>query len=423
MANAQHPQDSGEQAPRAAAVAEPGRPAGEPLKSDATALARVETASPAAPVVAPAAAAKVIEGVQFTPAQVQLVKDTIAQNATDDELELFLYTCQRLRLDPFGRQIYFMKRRNNSSEDSGDSTGRAQVSIDGLRLVAERTGEYQGQTPPEWARVTMDGGSPVIEWFPVWPFTTPPQSARIGVYRRGFREPMFAVARFEAYKVTKSGGALNRMWQKMGPEQLAKCAEALALRKAFPQELSGVYTVDEMEQADNDDDDRPSRAPRQQGARRDTASARRAPAITRRVPDRAATGFPFDPRRGVPLDAKYPADHEHAGTYQVSDDLIGRAVQWTGGVIETGKIKQGKYPKDHELAGQELPPKLLDDEARKRFQILHDALIEELEERREEASAVAAVAAETPTDAPPLDDAPPVEREPTDDIGGAFDRG
>jgi phage recombination protein Bet len=186
---------------------------------------------------------RVVEGMTFTPDQVQLIKATIAKNATDDELDLFLYTCRRLRLDPFARQIYFMKRNSSGDEDSNSNdAGRAQVSIDGFRLVAERTGEYQGQTPPEWARVTHTDHGPVIDWFPVWPFDTSPHSARIGVYRKGFREPMYAVARFEAYKVTKRTGALNRMWSKMGPEQLAKCAEALALRKAFPQELSGVYT-------------------------------------------------------------------------------------------------------------------------------------------------------------------------------------
>lgn len=295
-----------------------------------------------------------IEGVEFSREQIDLIKTTIAKDATDDELQLFLWTCKRLRLDPFGRQIYFIKR--GSGDDAGGKEGRAQVSIDGFRLVAERTGEYQGQTPPEWARVSFVDGQPIIEWFPVWPFTEPPHSARVGVYRRGFREPMYGVARFDAYKVTKSGGALNRMWTKMGPEMLAKCAEALGLRKAFPQELSGVYTTDEMGQAENDDD-ASSRAPARQSSRRDpsstgTSSRSSTPAAAATPPNFTngkAIVFPYGPLkdRGVTLDAVYNASATRTrktkghpdetiacgGQFVVSDKRLQEAVEWTAGKL------------------------------------------------------------------------------------------
>src|SRR4051812_8654837 len=272
MAQAPQQDDGGTARPTVVAEKVALDPAFAQAPAPTAALVRVD---PQTVAVSPT---RTVEGVEFTRDQITLIKATIAKDATDDELDLFLYTCRRLRLDPFGRQIYFMKRRSGGDSDGGgsDAVGRAQVSIDGLRLVAERTGEYQGQTPPEWARVTLSDHGPVIEWFPVWPFKDQPHSARIGIYRRGFREPMFGVARFDAYKVTKSGGALNRMWSKMGPEQLAKCAEALGLRKAFPQELSGVYSTDEMGQADNDDDDDspPRRAPSRQQARRDDSTSK-----------------------------------------------------------------------------------------------------------------------------------------------------
>jgi phage recombination protein Bet len=335
---------------------------------------------------------RVVEGMTFTPDQVQLIKATIAKNATDDELDLFLYTCRRLRLDPFARQIYFMKRNSSGDEDSNSNdAGRAQVSIDGFRLVAERTGEYQGQTPPEWARVTHTDHGPVIDWFPVWPFDTSPHSARIGVYRKGFREPMYAVARFEAYKVTKRTGALNRMWSKMGPEQLAKCAEALALRKAFPQELSGVYTPGGMGQAENDDDESstprraPSRAPARQGARTDASTSNAAKrdaeresqrATPRRSPDRAPVLFPYNPRRGVALDAKFPAGHEHAGQYQVDDTLLTRALARLTNALDTGEIDKKE--------GDATVRVKLTDEERDRMTRLFDAIALEQEERSDE---------------------------------------
>jgi len=173
----------------------------------------------------------------FTPQQMDILKNTICKGVSHEEFEVFLMACVKTKLDPFMRQIYAVKRRGKKPDGTWGETMTIQTGIDGYRLIAERTDRYAPGQEPTY---TYDQNGKLL-------------SATAYVKKMtvdGMWHLVSASAYIDEYcQRTKEGQPMG-MWSTMPRTMLAKCAEAQALRKAFPAEMSGVYTKEEMTQAD-----------------------------------------------------------------------------------------------------------------------------------------------------------------------------
>jgi phage recombination protein Bet len=160
-----------------------------------------------------------------TPDQLDLIRRTIAKEANQDELLLYLNDCQRQRVHPLDKLLIFTKRGGKYTPVT---------SIDFLRVRAAETDEYAGSDDA------------VFKHGPIGKY---PESATVTVWRlvQGQRCAFTATARWVEYKPEGYDG----LWQKMPHTMLSKCAEALALRKGFPRQLAGLYAAEELDQAES----------------------------------------------------------------------------------------------------------------------------------------------------------------------------
>lgn len=177
----------------------------------------------------------------FTRQQIDLVKRTVAKGASDDELKLFLHIAQRTGLDPFARQIYSVKRWNS---DIGGFIMTTQVGIDGYRLIAEKTGNY---APGKDTTYVYDDEKNLV-------------SATAFIMKKVFYQwfEVSGTARYDEYVQKKKDGTPMAMWKDKPHIMLSKCAEALALRRAFPAELSGLYVEDEIPAVQHEKEETPA---------------------------------------------------------------------------------------------------------------------------------------------------------------------
>lgn len=175
---------------------------------------------------------------KLTRPQIELIKKTIAKGASDDELRLFIQVCKGANLNPFLKQVFLVPRWDSKE---GKETRAIQVSIDGLRSIAESSGAYAGNDDP-----IFDGEKEIEYGQKERKKSTVPTKATVTVYKivEGQRYPFTATSRWDEYY---PGEKMGFQWHTRPFLMLGKCAEALALRKAFPKLLSGMYSQEELE--------------------------------------------------------------------------------------------------------------------------------------------------------------------------------
>lgn len=176
----------------------------------------------------------------FDQLQVKALVQLGVKDATPADLAIFFHQCARTGLDPFARQVYLIGRKTKVN-DQWVTKQTIQTGIDGFRLIARRAVDRRKESLSYADTLWCDSDG---EWKDVWLSSEPPAAAKVTVFRNGQQFP--AIALMSEYKQTTSAGAPTKMWKEKPVLMLEKCAEALALRKAFPQDLSGLYTVDEM---------------------------------------------------------------------------------------------------------------------------------------------------------------------------------
>lgn len=195
--------------------------------------------------------------VAFSDKDMALIRRTVAKDCNDDEFNLFAHMCKHLELDPLRRQIYAFV----FSKDKPDKRNMSIViAIDGFRSIADRTGNYR-----------PDENEPKLEFDgalkgPTNPHGIVKATVRVWKYSHGEWHPITGIAYWEEFAPVKEiwaydEGANKRQptgryeldssgqWVKMGRHQIAKCAEAQAIRRGWPDNFANVYEHAEVDRA------------------------------------------------------------------------------------------------------------------------------------------------------------------------------
>jgi phage recombination protein Bet len=181
----------------------------------------------------------------------EVLRQQFAPEASDTDLAYFAQVARHLDVDPWAGHICLIPY-----SEGGTKVHRPQLTVAGRRFIAQRTGRLRGIVGPEWCgprRFDRDGGRLPLEWLEVWDGDGPPYAARCLVIVDGWDRPANGTAKWSEFAqmtTDRRTGEVRpaRSWERMPGHMLGKCAESLALRRAFSEVQAAVAYV-------GDDDD------------------------------------------------------------------------------------------------------------------------------------------------------------------------
>lgn len=167
---------------------------------------------------------------KFTADGIELIRKTVAIGATDLELQMLLYLAQAYKLDPFLKEIIFIKRKVwNDYKKAYNEVPSYLVPRDGHLAIAHRGGQFDGMETValhDKEKGTLMG-------------------AKCTVYNKSMAHPITVSVLFSEYCVKGKDGKAQALWATKPETMIKKVAEAQALRKAF--NIKGMYIPEEME--------------------------------------------------------------------------------------------------------------------------------------------------------------------------------
>jgi phage recombination protein Bet len=172
---------------------------------------------------------EIISGKEYTKDKINLIRRTVAKDASDDELAMYLHLAKTYELDPFLKEILFMKRKVwNDYKKGYDEVPTMMVTRDGHMSIAHKSGQFGGiKTTPNF-----DAQGKLL-------------SATCKIWNKSCTEPIEVTVYFKEYCAYKKDGTPQALWGSKPITMLSKVAESQALRKAF--NFHGIYSPEEME--------------------------------------------------------------------------------------------------------------------------------------------------------------------------------
>lgn len=171
---------------------------------------------------------------KLTNEQIKLLElnKIIPPNCPQPQIDFFATVCEKKKLDPMLKQIHLVERKSKDAAGKWVASYTIQAGIDGMRVIAQRNCKIKSYK--RWVEKREDDLYGCCE---------------IDTEDRG---KYYDELPYQEYVQTKSDGKPTHFWAKFKQTMIKKCAEESVLRMMAPEDLSGVYGDDEMQQADSE---------------------------------------------------------------------------------------------------------------------------------------------------------------------------